>query len=122
MQQVLPAGGFAFFLAAAMALSSCEGQKDAQGGVETAARPEGKPETKTVIAMLPKLINVDYFDTCRRGAMKAAEELGVTLIFNGPTEATAEGQNQFIETWIRQKVQAICIAPNQPKSVRRFVE
>jgi ABC-type sugar transport system substrate-binding protein len=122
MQEGLLAGCFAFSLAAAMALSSCEGQKGAQVGADKATGPENKPEGKTVIAMLPKLINIDYFDTCKRGAMKAAEELGVTLIFNGPTEATAEGQNQFIETWIRQKVQAICIAPNQPKSVRRFVE
>src|SRR6266850_2115145 len=91
----------------------CEGQKDAEPKTAEPTKPAGK----TVIAMLPKLINIDYFDTCKRGATKTAEELGVTLLFNGPTEATAEGQNQFIETWIRQKVQAICIAPNQPKSV-----
>ena len=29
------------------------------------------------IAMLPKLINIDYFDACKRGATKAAEELNV---------------------------------------------
>lgn len=77
---------------------------------------------RPLIAMLPKLVNVDYFNATKRGAEKAATEIGVDLIYDGPAQATAEGQNQFIETWIRQKVDAICIAPNQPKSVKTFVE
>jgi len=72
--------------------------------------------------MMPKLINIDYFDACKRGAEKAAKEIGVDLVYDGPAEATAEGQNQFLETWIRNKVSAILIAPNQPKGVKRFVE
>ena len=39
---------------------------------------------KTTIAMLPKLVNIDYFDACKRGAEKAAAETGVTLIYDGP--------------------------------------
>ena len=74
-----------------------------------------------VIAMLPKLINIDYFDACKRGGQKAADELGITLIFDGPTEPSGAEQNKFIDTWIRQKVSAICIAPNQPKTIQRFV-
>src|SRR4029453_8867483 len=58
----------------------------------------------------------------KRGAEQAAAEIGVDLIYDGPSAATAEGQNEFIETWIRQKVDAICLAPNQPKAVKRFVE
>ena len=77
---------------------------------------------KVVIALLPKLINIDYFDACKRGATKAANELGATLIFDGPTEASGSEQNKFIDTWIRQGVSAICIAPDQPKTIRRFVE
>lgn len=77
---------------------------------------------KAVVAMLPKLINIDYFDACKRGASQAAEELGVTLIYDGPTEASGAEQNKFIDTWIRQGVNAICVAPNQPKTMKRFVE
>jgi rhamnose transport system substrate-binding protein/rhamnose transport system permease protein len=68
--------------------------------------------------MLPKLINIDYFDACKRGAQKEAEQLGVTLIYDGPTEPSGSEQNKFIDTWIRQGVHAICIAPNQPKTIR----
>jgi rhamnose transport system substrate-binding protein len=79
--------------------------------------------SKTItVAMLPKLINIDYFDACKRGAEKTANELGVTLIFDGPKEPSGSEQNKFFDTWIRQGVQAICVAPNQPKSITRFVE
>ena len=79
-------------------------------------------EGKTVIALLPKLINIDYFDACKRGAEKTANELGVTLIYDGPTEPSGAEQNKFFDTWTRQKVDAICVAPNQPKTITRFVE
>ena len=75
-----------------------------------------------VIAMLPKLTNIAYFDACHQGAKRAADELGVKLIYDGPTTASGSEQIRFIETWIRQGVDAICIAPNQPKSIKKFVE
>ena len=70
---------------------------------------------------MPKLINIDYFDACERGARKSAAELGIELIFDGPTTASASEQAKFMETWIRQGVDAICVAPNQPKSIGKFV-
>tara|TARA_B100000029_G_scaffold440688_1_gene457986 strand:+ start:123 stop:1175 length:1053 start_codon:yes stop_codon:yes gene_type:complete len=82
----------------------------------------GTKKEEIVIAVLPKLVNIKYFAACRRGAQKAADELGVTLIYDGPTEPSGSEQNKFIETWIRQGVDAICIAPNQPKTVKRFVQ
>lgn len=85
----------------------------------THAADSGKPIT---IAMLPKLVNIDYFDACKRGAEKTAAELGVTLIYDGPSEPSGSEQNKFFDTWVRQKVQAICVAPNQPKTIKRFVE
>jgi ABC-type sugar transport system substrate-binding protein len=81
-----------------------------------------RSQTNVTVAMLPKLINIDYFDACKRGAAKAADEVGVTLIYDGPTEPSGSEQNKFFDTWIRQGVNAICVAPNQPKTIRRFVE
>jgi len=108
-------------LAMSVALTGCGEKKPADNQPNSANAPK-KTEGKVVIAMLPKLINIDYFDACKRGATKAAEELGVTLIYDGPTEPSGSEQNKFIDTWIRQGVNAICIAPNQPKTIRRFVE
>lgn len=102
-----------------LALISCGKNSPEPAASNSTATPG---DQKAVIAMLPKLINIDYFDACKRGAQKAADELGVTLIFDGPTEPSGAEQNKFIDTWIRQKVSAICIAPNQPKTIQRFVE
>jgi ABC-type sugar transport system substrate-binding protein len=108
-------------LAVCFALAGCGEKKN-----ETAQAPtremDKEPAGKTVIAMLPKLINIDYFDACKRGAMKAAQETGVTLIYDGPTEPSGAEQNKFFDTWIRQGVNAICVAPDQPKTILRFVE
>ncbi len=92
---------------------------DGAASAPAAAKPAGGTVT---IAMLPKLINIDYFDACKRGAQKTATELGVTLIYDGPTEPSGSEQNKFFDTWVRQGVQAICVAPNQPKTIKRFVE
>jgi ABC-type sugar transport system substrate-binding protein len=109
----------AFGVLGGLCIAGCERKENASPTQpSTAPRSESKP----VIALLPKLINIDYFDACKRGASKAADELGVTLIYDGPTEASGAEQNKFIDTWIRQKVDAICIAPNQPRTIQRFVE
>ena len=85
------------------------------------AETDNTAQKPTVIAMLPKLTNIEYFDACHRGAQTAAEDLGVRLIYDGPREPSGSEQNKFIESWIRQGVNAICVAPNQPKSIKNFV-
>ena len=61
----------------ALALVGCGKPKTA---ADASVAPQSKDDKKVVIALLPKLINIDYFDACKRGATRAAEELGVTLI------------------------------------------
>lgn len=105
--------------------AGCSKAPDGQTPDQAQSAPsssERKSSGGTTIAMLPKLINIDYFDACKRGATKTAEELGVTLIYDGPTEPSGAEQNKFFDTWIRQGVQAICVAPNQPKTIKRSVE
>ena len=92
------------------------------GGTTNTDTSSRSRDKEIVIAVLPKLVNIKYFAACRRGAQKAADELGVKLIYDGPTEPSGSEQNKFIDTWIRQGVDAICVAPNQPKTVKRFVE
>ena len=106
-----------FSVSLALFVSGCGKSSDSTGSSTGSAADD-----KVVIAMLPKLINIDYFDACKRGAEKTANELGVTLIYDGPTEPSGAEQNKFFDTWTRQKVSAICVAPNQPKTITRFVE
>lgn len=109
------------FAAVGLALIGCGDHKHETHSAATNVSPS-KADGKVVVAMLPKLINIDYFDACKRGATKAADEIGVNLIYDGPTEPSGSEQNKFFDTWIRQRVSAICIAPNQPKTIQRFVE
>jgi len=111
-------------LAISVLLGACAKKSESDAGALEPAKSAASTQTggQTTIAMLPKLINIDYFDACKRGAEKTAKELGVTLIYDGPTEPSGNEQTKFFDTWIRQGVQAICVAPNQPKSITRFVE
>ena len=113
------AARLASLAAISLVLAGC-GDKPATPSATS--QPSTSANPRPVIAMLPKLINIDYFDACKRGATKAAEEAGVTLIYDGPTEPSGSEQNKFFDTWIRQGVSAICVAPNQPKTIQRFVQ
>ncbi len=104
-----------------LAIAGCGKAPETAAPAPAAATPAPKTGSIT-IAMLPKLINIDYFNACQRGAEKTAKELGITLIYDGPTEPSGSEQNKFFDTWIRQHVNAICVAPNQPKTITRFVE
>jgi rhamnose transport system substrate-binding protein len=65
---------------------------------------------RTVIAMMPKAKGDPYFVSCRAGAEEAARELGVELIWDGPTSLDAAKQNELVESWITRQVDAIAVA------------
>src|SRR5579871_4342120 len=107
---------------ASLAVCGCARESSTSTSRTGQTAGKGKPRDQIVIAMLPKLTNIAYFRACQEGAKKAADELGVKLIYDGPSDPSASDQNKFIETWIRQGVDAICIAPNEPKAIKRFVQ
>jgi rhamnose transport system permease protein len=72
----------------------------------TASRTAPRP----VIAMMPKAKGDPYFVSCRVGAEEAARELGVELIWDGPTSLDAARQNELVENWITRKVDVIAVA------------
>jgi len=65
---------------------------------------------RTVVAMMPKAKGDPYFVSCRAGAEEAAKELGIELIWDGPTGLDAARQNEMVESWITRKVDAIAVA------------
>jgi rhamnose transport system permease protein len=81
----------------------------------TGARPsDGQPPApvgrRLVIAVMPKAKGDPYFVSCRAGAEEAARELGVDLVWDGPTSLDAAKQNEIVENWITRKVDAIAVA------------
>ena len=71
---------------------------------------ENLPTTRRVVAMMPKAKGDPYFASCRVGAEEAAKELGIELIWDGPTGLDAARQNEVVENWITRKVDAIAVA------------
>jgi rhamnose transport system substrate-binding protein len=69
------------------------------------------------ICMMPKLVGIPYFNASEQGAKEAAEELGVELVYDGPTEAKAALQSQMIEQFIQQQCDAITVAANDPNAL-----
>src|SRR5436190_23945846 len=65
---------------------------------------------KLTIALLPKSKGNAYFISCRKGAEKAAKELGIQLKFDGPTDPDPAKQNEIVENWITQDVDVIAAA------------
>ena len=79
------------------------------------ARPaDGQPPApaphRLVIGVMPKAKGDPYFVSCRAGAEEAARELGVDLLWDGPTGLDAAKQNEIVENWITRKVDAIAVA------------
>lgn len=68
---------------------------------------------KYTIAMLPKFKGENYFDGCYVGAQKAADELGVKLVYDGPnqSEATNTKQVEILNGFIAAGVDAIIVSP-----------
>jgi rhamnose transport system substrate-binding protein len=65
---------------------------------------------RRVIAVMPKAKGDPYFVSCRKGAEEAARELGVDLIWDGPTSLDAAKQNEIVESWITRQVDVIAVA------------
>ena len=82
----------------------------ARASAGTATGPALPAGPRRVIAMMPKAKGDPYFVSCRAGAEEAAQELGVELIWDGPTGLDAAKQNEVVENWITRKVDVIAVA------------
>ncbi|MCX5684757.1 MAG: substrate-binding domain-containing protein [Planctomycetota bacterium] len=72
---------------------------------------------KLTIAMMPKSKGNAYFIACQKGAEEAARELGVNLIWDGPTDPDPAKQNEIVDTWVTRNVDVICVAAENGKGL-----
>lgn len=86
-----------------------------QGGSKE--KQEGSKNDKIKIAVVPKLIGIPYFNASEKGVIQAGKDLGVEVIYTGPTEADAAQQVRIIEDLISQNVDVIAVAPNDAASL-----
>jgi rhamnose transport system permease protein len=89
-------------LLALLALPSC-GKEDAGSGL--------------TLAMMPKNKGNPYFVSCRKGAEEAAKELGVRLLWDGPTETDPAKQNEVVEGWITRGVDVLAVSVENKEAI-----
>ena len=72
----------------------------------------GRPSQggKLQVAMMPKAKGDPYFVSCRQGAEEAAKELGIDLLWDGPTDLDPAKQNEVVEAWITKGVDVIAVS------------
>ncbi|HEY6802992.1 MAG TPA: substrate-binding domain-containing protein [Pyrinomonadaceae bacterium] len=68
------------------------------------------PAHRVQVAMMPKAKGDPYFVSCRLGAEEAAKELGVDLLWDGPTDLDPAKQNEVVEAWITKGVDVIAVS------------
>lgn len=74
------------------------------------AQPGTTAAKKIVVGMMPKEKGDPYFISCRKGAEEAAQELGIELLWDGPTQLDAAKQNEVVEAWITKGVDVIAVS------------
>src|SRR5262245_57205454 len=79
-------------------------------GWNNGAAASSAPAKRLTVAMMPKAKGDPYFVSCRKGAEEAARELGVDLIWDGPTDLAPEKQNEVVEGWITRGVDVIAVS------------
>lgn len=118
----------ALFLALIMVFSlvACTSGAETTTETKTPAETTGSTETTSTeapaeteakggytVAMLPKFKGENYFDGCYKGAQQAADDLGITLVYDGPnqSEATNAKQVEILEGFIAAGVDCIIVSP-----------
>lgn len=95
-------------------IAGCGGQSPAPGtpGAPTsAANPAPSAHKGITIAVVPKGLTHQYWQTVHAGAKQAAKEAHVTIIWKGPPKETdINAQINIIEDMISRKVNAIVMA------------
>jgi rhamnose transport system substrate-binding protein/rhamnose transport system permease protein len=80
------------------------------GASNSTATGSGASGHKAVIALMPKAKGDPYFVSCKQGADEAAKELGVELLWDGPTDLDPAKQNEVVEAWITRGVDVIAVS------------
>lgn len=100
-----------------LTLCGCGNSSSGPGPGPDAGGAAARPAKTLRVGMMPKLVGIDYFNECRKGAEEAARELGIDLTYDGPAEPKVELQVQMIEEWIALGYDVIAVSPNDPEVI-----
>jgi ABC-type sugar transport system substrate-binding protein len=108
-------------IALTMLLAGC-GAGNTTSSQTTAGSSGGSSGGKYTIAIVPKLVGIPYFEAAQKGAEQAGKDLGVNVLYTGPTAADSAQQVKVVEDLIAKHVNVIAIAPDDPAAVQPVLQ
>ncbi len=105
---------------AALLMAGCTSRNNDSAG--DAPSDGGGQSGDVTIAFVPKLQGIPYFEAMNTGGQAAAEELGFTWLYQGPTTADAAAQADIVRSFIQQGVDVLFVAPNDPDSLAPLLQ
>jgi len=105
--------GFTFMIVLSLLLGACASPATQAPTATQAPAPEATQapaQGPMTYVLVPKNLGNPYFDTANTGAQEAAKELGVTVLYQGPSAADATQQIQLLNSLIAQKVNGLAIS------------
>jgi rhamnose transport system substrate-binding protein len=104
----------AILLSTTLALTACGGSDDSGSDGGDSGSGGGGDLSMT---MLPKNLGNAYFDTSTKGAMTAADELGIDMEEVGPETGSPDAQVSYINTAAQQGKDALILSANDPDAL-----
>ncbi|MBU3811838.1 MAG: ABC transporter substrate-binding protein [Candidatus Niameybacter stercoravium] len=91
--------------------------------VEEKAEEKKEGETEIVIPVVSKGFQHQFWQAVKMGAEQAAEELGVSITFEGPeTEDQIDKQLEMLQAALAKNPQAVCLAALDSKAATPYLE
>ncbi|MEC0369139.1 autoinducer 2 ABC transporter substrate-binding protein [Paenibacillus chibensis] len=86
-------------------------------GTDAAEPPVKSSDHPWTIGIVPKLVEIPYFNLVEQGALEAAESLGAQVIYKGPPIADTTQQIRIIQDFIQEHVDAIAVSAIDPEKL-----
>lgn len=83
---------------------------------------EPKSDSDYEIAVVVKVVGIDYFSVFEEGVKKFAEETGINAYVTGPSTADAAEQVNMIQDLVDSGVDAIVVVPNDASAVEEVLK
>ncbi len=92
-------------------MAGCSSQS-ASSDLQSGTAPQSPGPKRLRIAVIPKGTTHDFWKSVHYGAQKAADELGVEIIWKGTLDETdKQGQIKLVQNFALEGVDGICLAP-----------
>lgn len=87
------------------------------GAATLAASTGGHAEQKKTVALVYGIKGDAFYVTMVKGAQKKADELGVTLLADGPSQWNPALQTPIVDAMIARKADGLIVVPNDPQAM-----